>query len=88
MHATTSASPACTARAARRSAITPEAPPFGMWSSQRGETPTCCVTPTAVSGLSEKLLTVRPSICSFATPEVRTSASSAWPMNQCAPWVE
>ena len=28
--ATTSASPACTARAARRSDITPEAPPVGM----------------------------------------------------------
>ncbi len=45
-----SASPACTARAARRSAITPEAPPVGMWSSQRGLRPRCWVTPTAVSG--------------------------------------
>ena len=62
MQATMSASPACTARAARRSAITPEAPPVGMWSSQRGLTPRCWVTPTAVSGASEKLLTVRPSI--------------------------
>ena len=50
MQATISASPACTARAARRSAITPEAPPVGMWSSQRGLTPRCWVTPTAVSG--------------------------------------
>ena len=64
-----SASPACTARAARRSAITPEAPPVGMWSSQRGDRPRCWVTPTAVSGASEKLLTVRPSICSLAMPD-------------------
>ena len=83
-----SASPACTARAARRSAITPDAPPVGMWSSQRGLTPRCWVTPTAVSGESEKLLTVRPSIFSLAMPERATSASRAWPMNQCAPWVE
>ncbi len=83
-----SASPACTARAARRSAITPEAPPVGMWSSQRGLTPRCWVTPTAVSGDSEKLETVRPSMRSFAMPERSTSASSAAPMNQCAPFVE
>ena len=83
-----SASPACTARAARRSAITPDAPPVGMWSSQRGDRPRCWVTPTAVSGASEKLETVRPSISSLAIPERSTSASTARPMNQCAPWVE
>ena len=36
MQATTSASPACTARAARRIAPTPLAPPSGIVSSQRG----------------------------------------------------
>jgi hypothetical protein len=73
-------------RAARR--ITPEAPPVGMWSSQRGLRPRCWVTPTAVSGASEKLLIVRPSISSLAIPERSTKASMARPMNQCAPWVE
>jgi hypothetical protein len=86
--ATTSASPACTARAARRRHITPEAPPVGMWSSQRGDRPRCWVTPTAVSGASEKLLTQRPSICSLAIPLALTSASIAWPRNQWAPRVE
>jgi len=38
--------------------------------------------------LFEKLLTVRPSMRSFAMPERSTSASIAWPMNQCAPCVE
>ena len=89
MQATTSASPACTARAARRNAITPDAPPVGMWSSQRGDRPKCCVTPTAVSGASEKLLTVSPSICSFASPGPPSAMPrSAWPMNQCALRVE
>jgi hypothetical protein len=86
--ATTSASPACTARAARRSAITADAPPVGMWSSQRGLNPRCCVTPTAVSGDREKLLTVRPSIWSLSSPDCCCSARSAWPRNQCAPRVE
>ena len=86
--ATTSASPHCTARAARRSAITPEAPPVGMWSSQRGDRPRCWVTPTAVSGASEKLLTVRPSICSLASPLPASRPRTAWPRNQCAPRME
>jgi hypothetical protein len=59
-----------------------------MWSSQRGLTPRCCVTPTAVSGASEKLETVSPSMRSFGMPARATSASSAAPMNQCAPCVE
>jgi hypothetical protein len=59
-----------------------------MWSSQRGDRPMCCVTPTAVSGVSEKLLTVSPSICSLAMPDSCTSRCSAWPMNQWAPRVE
>ena len=36
---TNSASPHCTARAARRRATTPLAPPNGTWSSQRGDKP-------------------------------------------------
>ena len=68
MHATMSASPACTARAARRKATTALAPPSGTWSSQRGDTPRCCVRPIAVSGASVKLETLSPSIASFFNP--------------------
>ena len=60
MQATTSASPACTARAARRSAITPHAPPIGSHSRKRGDSPTCCVNATAVSGASVKLESAQP----------------------------
>ena len=88
MQATMSASPACTARAARRTATTPLAPPIGTWSSQRGLTPRCCVRPTAVSGVSEKLDTHRPSIASLGTPDCLTSSASTRPRNHGAPFVE
>ena len=39
MHATTSASPDCTARIARRIAITPEAPPNGRSIMKRVDSP-------------------------------------------------
>jgi hypothetical protein len=61
MQATTSTSPACTARAARLSATTPLAPPIGMLSSHRGLSPRCWVRPTGVSGNSVKLDTEKPS---------------------------
>ncbi|KAG1432837.1 hypothetical protein G6F57_022653 [Rhizopus arrhizus] len=88
MQATMFASPACTARAARRKAATPLAPPIGMWSSQRGLMPRCWTRPTAVSGASVKLDTHRPSTSALATPDCRISAPSARPSHQWAACVE
>ena len=50
MQATTSASPHWTARAARRSAMTPQAPPVGKNSRKRGESPTYCTNGAGPSG--------------------------------------
>ncbi|EGP45507.1 hypothetical protein AXXA_15552 [Achromobacter insuavis AXX-A] len=86
--ATMLASPACTARAARRRAPTPLAPPMGIWSSQRGLMPRCWVRPTALSGASVKLDTHRPSTSVLAMPAWRISAPSARPSHQWAAWVE
>ena len=66
MQATISASPASTARAARRNCTMAEAPPIGTCSRKRGDSPTCWVKPTAVSGASVKLETARPSISLLA----------------------
>jgi hypothetical protein len=88
MQATASASPACTARAARRSATTALAPPSGMWSSQRGETPRCWVSPMAVSGARVKLETVRPSIWSFFKEERSNNFAKATASHQCAERIE
>ena len=84
MQATMSASPACTARAARRRATTPLAPPSGTWSSHRGDTPRCCVSPMAVSGASVKLDTVSPSTSVFFKPERFRASPSARASHQCA----
>jgi hypothetical protein len=88
MQATISASPACTARAARRSATTPLAPPSGMWSSQRGETPMCWVKPIAVSGARVKLDTVRPSTSSLRNPVSLRICERARASHQCAERIE
>jgi hypothetical protein len=88
MQATTSASPACTARAARLSATTALAPPSGTWSSQRGERPRCCVRPIAVSGARVKLETVRPSIPSFFKEEDSRRFLNALASHQCAARME
>jgi hypothetical protein len=68
-----------------RKATTPLAPPIGMWSSQRGDTPKCCVRPMAVSGASVKLLTTRkPSTSALANPLASSNPRSARPIHQCA----
>ena len=82
--ATTSTSPACTARAARRSAITPLAPPVGTVSSQRAESPRCWVNPTGVSGASEKLETENPSNSPGAIPASPNISRRARAIHQCA----
>ncbi|MCY1211143.1 hypothetical protein D9M72_228500 [compost metagenome] len=74
MQAITSASPACTARAARRNAITPLAPPNGTDSSQRSDRPSERDRLATGSGGSVKLDTARPSRLSFARP-ARASSS-------------
>ena len=61
---------------------------MGMWSSQRGDTPRCWVSATAVSGTSEKLETVSPSTAALSTPEARSRPSSARATNQWALRVE
>jgi hypothetical protein len=86
--ATTFASPDCTARAARRSATTPLAPPSGMWSSQRGAMPRCCVRPMAVSGCKVKLEMVSPSISCFFRFEFFSSRSRHRASHQCAERIE
>ena len=71
---------ACTARAARRSATTPEAPPIGMWSSQRG-----AQRPGAASGPPRCRARARSSTrtgrrsAPCAMPARSTSSSSARP---------
>ena len=61
---------------------------MGMWSSQRGVSPRCCVRPTAVSGVSVKLDTHSPSICSFLMPARSIRPASARARNQCAARIE
>ena len=77
MHATMSASPACMARAARRSAITPQAPPIGNHSRYRGDRPTCWVNATAVSGCNVKLDKHNPSMADFGMPAAWSKRRSA-----------
>jgi hypothetical protein len=85
---TNSASPHCTARAARRRATTPLAPPNGTWSSQRGLKPKCWVSPIAVSGPTVKLDSDRPSMSALRRPARWTTSRTARPTHQWAVLVE
>ena len=85
---TNSASPHCTARAARRKATTPLAPPSGTWSSQRGLRPRCCVRPIAVSGPTVKLESDSPSISPLSQSRPPDQSRTARPTHQCAVLVE
>ena len=85
MHATTSASPACTARAARRAATGPLAPPNGNCSNQRGAIPSCPARLTTLSGARVKLARASPSISSLRRPAASAKAAKVLPANHAAP---
>ena len=88
IQATTSASPHWTARAARRSAMTPQAPPVGKNSRKRGESPTYCTNGAGPSGDSVKLDRHSPSIRGFVRPLASISFRRALPSHQAAPLFE
>ena len=64
--------------------MTPLAPPVGTVSSQRGLSPKCWVSPTGVSGASEKLETENPSSSPGAIPALPSIARSARAIHQWA----
>jgi hypothetical protein len=85
--ATTSASPACTARAARRSAITPLAPPVGMWSSQRGLKAQVLRHAHRGVGRQREAADRQAVDLVLVQPRLLEQRAQAWPRNQCAPRV-
>ena len=79
-----SASPHCTARAARRMARIPEAPPKGSCSSQRTDMLKCWVRKLTESGARLKLEIARPSTSALSMPAAAINSRSTLPINQRA----